>query len=313
MHRFAHAATRWLGHEIWNIGIVEQSASDIVARGITSPVHWLPPGSPWTFIADPFAVPTSDGQWLLFAEHMDYWKTKGSVWSGMPRSVAATPWVDLQPALDAVPHMSFPFAFSHAGIHYLLCETWEAGGASLYAVRDGRWRFEASINPMGRNPIDAVLFLHEDRWWLFCSHPGRGPNAELYLYHAGALGEVWQAHLANPVVRDVSRARMAGPIFSTESGLIRPGQDCSVTYGGALTLNRIVALDAGHYIEEPVRHIPPIPPYRHGLHTICPMGDRTVIDGKVWRVHALDPLRKVYSWHAKSRRRAALRSAAGSL
>jgi hypothetical protein len=204
--------------------------------------------------------------------------------------------------------MSFPFAFVEAGIPYLLCETWEAGGASLYACRDGGWRFETMINPLGRNPIDGVLLEHGGLWWLFCSHPRPGPQSELYLYYAEEFGGIWREHPSNPVVNDTSRARMAGPIFLSEFGLMRPGQDCSITYGGGICLSRIISLSPERYEEETIRRLAPIAPYHHGLHTICPIGDRTIIDGKVWEFHPLDPVRKVYTWAIKKGRRNALES-----
>lgn len=309
LNRRSAAALRWMGHETWNIGIVEQSASDIVHRGIISGVRWLPQGPRWTFVADPFALPLPDGEWELFAERMDYWKAKGTIWGCRIGPSQGPPWAALRPELETVSHMSFPFAFSEAGVAYLLCETWEAGGASLFARREGRWRFETSINPLGRNPIDPALFRQGDLWWLFCSHLDREPQSELYLYYAEALGDGWREHPANPVVRDASRARMAGPIFQSGFGLVRPGQDCSITYGGGLCFNRINFLSSDRYEEETIRRLPPIAPYRHGLHTICPAGDRTIIDGKMWKVDPLDLVRKIYSWRVKKGRRRALQRA----
>jgi hypothetical protein len=88
---------------------------------------------------------------------------------------------------------------------------------------------------------------------------------------------------------------------------MRPAQDCTKTYGGAVVVNRIVTLSETQYEEVPVRRIEPIAPYRQGLHTLCPAGPYTLIDGKRWRFHPLDPLRKLLSGRRTERRRRRLR------
>jgi hypothetical protein len=64
--------------------------------------------------------------------------------------------------------------------------------------------------------------------------------------------------------------------------LCRPAQDCSRTYGGAVTINRVARLTPTEFAEAPVGRISPAADGRYGdgLHTICPVGRLTVIDGK---------------------------------
>lgn len=294
---------RYTGHDLWNIGLVPQSAEDIARNGLTHPVQWLPRGRLWTFLADPFVLPEGNGTYRLFAERMDYVKGRGSIWSGVIQPEAGRQWVSLAPLLEADAHMSFPFAYTHQGQDHLLCETWETGGASLYARDAGGWRFKQMLAPGGITVVDAALHHDGERWWLFCCHPGRRPMENLYLYHAPDPIGPWCPHPANPVVRDRAGARPAGPLFRTVDGLMRPSQDCSITYGGALTIKRVVDLTPTTYREEVVRRIAPVRPYSWGLHHLCPAGDFTLIDGKAWRMHPLDPARKLLSIGRAGRRR----------
>lgn len=298
-------ARSYLGHWQWNLGLVAQSAEDILARGLAVPVRWLPPPPTWTFFADPFVLPEPGGV-RLYAERMDYRRGRGEIWSG-PLDTSAARWASLRPLLAEPAHMSFPFAFFRDGVPHLLCETWEAGGASLYSGHGGVWRPEGRIAPQGRAVVDGALHHDGARWWLFCGHPGADPDAALYLYHAAELAGPWTPHPANPVIRGAGGARSAGPLFTTGLGLIRPAQDCSRTYGGALVLQRVLALTPDEYREEPVRRLDPVVPWGQGLHHLCPAGAVTVIDGKRWRFHPLDPLRKAVSGWRTRRRRALLR------
>lgn len=300
---------RYSGHDIWNLGLVTQSVDDIVRNGITAEVRWLPRPPLWTFLADPFILRETDGTTTVLAERMNYRSGKGSIWSGRFDPAGGDAWVRFAPLLEGDAHMSFPFAFWHEGRAYILCETWEAGGASLYEREDdGNWRFKDLIRPGGRTVVDSVLH-HDDRhWWLFCMHPGRRPLENLFLYFSQSPFGPWQPHPGNPILCDRAAARPAGPVFATSQGLIRPGQDCSTTYGGALTLNRIVELSPTAYREEVLRRIAPHRPYGAGLHAICPAGDYTIVDGKRWRTHPLDPLRKLFSGGKSKARRSRLRA-----
>lgn len=58
------------------------------------------------------------------------------------------------------------------------------------------------------------------------------------------------------------------------------------SYGGAVALYAITRLNDYDYEEEEVhRLVAPPGDYPHGLHTLCPAGEITLIDGKRWRTH----------------------------
>jgi len=93
--------------------------------------------------------------------------------------------------------------------------------------------------------------------------------ADLLLFHADSPFGPWTPHPRNPVVSDVRSARPAGRLFRDGGMWIRPAQDCSRTYGGAITLRRITTLTTTDYHEEPVGHVAAdSPPGTSGPHTL---------------------------------------------
>jgi hypothetical protein len=81
---------------------------------------------------------------------------------------------------------------------------------------------------------------------------------------------------------DIRSARPAGTPFIFENVLYRPAQDCSVTYGGRVAVNRVVRLTPDEFVEETVCHVEPDAGgrYNAGLHTLSGVGDLTLVDGK---------------------------------
>jgi len=281
------------GVEDWNIGVVGQPAADVVRQGIVAPVRWLPKPSRWEMLADPSCHVRPDGGLTLFAEWLDHWTGRGEIWAAEIAAGGDPAGADFRPAVVTPVHMSYPFPFTDAdGSRWLTAETWEAGAAPLWHEVDGEWR-PASPLFSGRPVVDPTLWRGTDRWWLFCTFEDDLPNARLHLFHAAVPQGPWQPHPANPVKTDPGSSRPAGPLFEADGVLIRPAQDCSRTYGGGVVLNAVRRLDPEGFVEEACRRLAPVPgPFPDGLHTFCPAGQATLIDGKRWRFPALQLLCK---------------------
>ena len=303
------ACRRLVCREDWNIGVVDQPAADILRRGIVGEVRWLPKPAPWTILADPACRSLPDGGRTLFVEHLDYRIGRGEIWAAdLPpgRDPAEACFGPLQVAST---HLSYPFPFlDDRGRWCLTAENWEAGGAPLWREAAGAWQPAGQLFG-GRPVVDPTLWRAPDRWWLFCTFQDEAPNARLQLFHAPAPEGPWTPHPANPVKTDPSSARPAGPLFVVDGTLIRPAQDCSRSYGAAVVLNAVRRLDAAGFREEPVRRLEPVRgPFPHGLHSFCPAGEVTLIDGKRWRAHPLELARKLlFGLRARQRRRASHR------
>jgi hypothetical protein len=154
----------------------------------------------------------------------------------------------------------------------MLPESHDSGCIKLFRAVDFPYRWEFAGNLMEDIwAVDATIFEHEGRFWMFTGGKEKNGkiNSELFLYHADSPLGPWLPHAANPVVADASRARPAGQVFTHEGALLRPGQDCSQSYGGAIVLNRIDALSPTEYSETPIRTLGPAWfPAAKGTHTL---------------------------------------------
>jgi hypothetical protein len=273
---------RFLLAEYWNIGVVDQTTEDIAARGIAGPVRWLATPSHGTMLADPHCLVRPDGRRTLFAEYLDYRAPRGELWSADLAPGQDLAGAVFRPFLSTGFHMSYPQTFGADGEVFLICESWEAQGIPLWRDTGGGWE---PLPPIlaGRQVVDPTLFKWQGRWWLFCTFQDDEPDGRLHLFHAANPRGPWTPHPANPVQADPGCARPAGPIFMKGDVPVRPAQDCSRTYGGAVVLQEILELTADSYRERALRRLEPSSPsYPHGLHTLAPAGEVSLVDGKRW-------------------------------
>ena len=113
---------------------------------------------------------------------------------------------------------------------------------------------------------------------------GGARGDELNLYHADTPLGPWTPHKRNPVVSDVRHARPAGRPFKVGAFWYRPAQDCSLRYGYAIALRRIVRLDPNELVEEPATTLTPDwDPKVIATHTVNAVDGLTVIDVQLRR------------------------------
>jgi hypothetical protein len=121
-------------------------------------------------------------------------------------------------------------------------------------------------------------------------------DTHLYAAFSRELTGPYTFHPNNPVKTDVRSARPAGTPFYCDNSLYRPAQDCSLTYGGKIVVQRISKLSPETFEEEPVKVIGPFrnTSFSRGIHTLACAGDHTVVDGKKYvfdRYHFMQRLR----------------------
>jgi hypothetical protein len=101
------------------------------------------------------------------------------------------------------------------------------------------------------------LLQNNDRFWLFASLTRWNSTSwdNLSIFHASSLTGPWLPHAQNPVLLDARRSRGGGAPMMHNGVLLRPAQDCSRIYGGAITLNRIDVLNESDFSETEVGRI----------------------------------------------------------
>jgi len=187
-------------------------------------------------------------------------------------------------ALERDYHLSYPFVFEWQDDLYMIPETASVQAVELFRAErfPDRWQ---QVTTLMDNvaAVDPTICEHDGRMWLFANIGELGVSVEdeLYLFYSDSLFGPWHAHPLNPVVSDVRRARPAGRLFLRDGHLIRPGQDSSKTYGGAVVFNRVDVLTEQDYREMPAERIEA--DWRTGnLGTHCYTADSVyeVVDGR---------------------------------
>lgn len=239
--------------------------------------RWLPAarGHSW---ADPRLFGHGSSNWLFF-EQWQNGLTKGEIWRGLLRKDGSL--AEVRPCLRQPYHLSYPQLFEERGEIFLIPESEEAGGVDLFRARHfpDDWVLERRLIDVPC--VDPTTFWWRDRWWMIVSPQNvKGVAAISWLFSAPQLTGPWLVHPAGPVAASAESARGAGPIFSYESKLIRPSQDCGLSYGRALIFNEILSLDGEGYVENVIARVDAgWRPGLAGVHTYTRLNDWEVIDG----------------------------------
>jgi len=261
----------------WNVGIVPVSIDTIVGGAQLRDVRWYP-AFKGGWLADPMAQ-SVNGSVQVLCERMSLDTQKAHI---AAMSFNGKGWSDVRTAIDTGCHASYPYIFHFQGNAYCVPETFEANEVRLYRCVSfpDQWQLERTLLS-DISTVDNTIFEYEGRWWLLCT-TADATGHRLNAYYADVPFGPWRAHPRNPVKVDVRSARPAGAPFWYGGNLYRPAQDCSKTYGGRITINRIVQLSPTAFSEETVSHVEPDPaePYGRALHTLSFAGDYCVIDGK---------------------------------
>lgn len=259
----------------WNVGVVDAPIHRFVESSAIPEPRWLPRRGRKIFVADPFGLPDGSREWL--AEFYDHSTRRGVIKAIDPRA----PTVTTEPVIDIDGHASYPYLIDHDGEIYCLPQLESSEGIRVFrAVQyPTRWEQTAVLVP-GVAARDATAFEHQRRWWLFFTDAA-GPNTQLHVWWSDSFHGEWHPHPRNPVKIDVRSSRPAGTPFVRGETLFRPAQDCSRSYGGAVTICRVDVLTPTDFHETVVRVVRPLPGrYRHGMHTLSESGETTLIDGK---------------------------------
>jgi hypothetical protein len=242
--------------EQWIVALSsERDPGTAPRRTLQQPISVMVP-RPGHNHADPFLF-ARDGKTYMFFEH---WQAghRGAIHcaelgpDGVP--------TETRQVLACEYHLSYPFVFGWRDETYMLPETQQNKTVEVYRAIDFPWRWErAAVLLKDVAAADPTIFEYEGKLWLFVAGlSGAALNSsELSLFFCDSLFGEWQPHPGNPIVCDVRRARPAGALFTQAGVLIRPGQDCSVRYGCAITLNRVDVLSETEYREVPIATILP--------------------------------------------------------
>jgi hypothetical protein len=239
----------------------------------------LPP--PGRFYADPCVIEHEGEDHVFFEE----WRSdihRGVIsWMRRDGERFAPP----EQVLERPYHLSYPFVFRAGREIFMIPESGAARRIEMYRAVDFPQRWEpAEILIDGIAAADATVVEVDGTWWMFANvaEDESSKCDQLWIFHAGAVTGPWTPHVRNPVKIDVRSTRPAGSLFRRGGRLIRPTQDCSAAYGGAITLCDVTRLSRRDYAETEVgKLLPGWLPSNVGFHTLSSSRGLEVIDGKM--------------------------------
>lgn len=241
------------GGKAWAIGWrFDQSASLLDKH--EAPFQVISGGSSG-YLADPFPFRHGE-QDFIFVEQYLYSKNRGciAVVSLDRNGIASAPRI----VLEEPHHLSYPFVFAHAGQIWMIPESGAARNVALYRAVEFpyRWKREAYLIE-DIEGYDVTPLRHQEGFWFFVS-PRLWKSSSwdiLDLYHANSLTADWTRHTSDPALIDARFSRPAGAVIERKGGYLRPAQDCSRGYGGAVTFCRIDTISASEFSQTPVGRI----------------------------------------------------------
>jgi hypothetical protein len=264
--RWAIAARPWNGK---NISTTAKSQDAFKIR----------PNRPESWYADPFVFVENDKTYV-FCEEFSLATQKGTIAVSLaePDGSLSEPCVILEEDF----HLSYPFVFRHEGKIWMLPEAAQSDRVILYeAVQfPYKWaRHQTLISDC--KFYDPTLIRHDGSFWMLLTTTRWESSSwdNLEVYRADDMKGPWHPASQRPCLIDRRAARSAGATWFEDGQLIRPAQDCSVSYGGGLVICRVDKLDLSGYGQTAIGAVTASSGSKNfGIHTLNSVGALQVID-----------------------------------
>jgi hypothetical protein len=279
LRQVRHRIQRRNQTELWRVGI-RPIRDQGRAFCDTNGYQWLT-ARRGHWYADPFVLRCQDKD-VLFMEEYDEARRQGCIVCAYIDSSCQVAGV--QPVLQNRYHLAYPHVFEHGGEVFMIPDSGFNNTVELYHAVSFPWKWELVRILYSGPAFDTSVFPHEDGFWFFTSHvPDAGRHAaQLLLFHSSSVDGDWSMHPESPISHDARFARGAGRIFRRSSQILRPAQDGSQTYGGAVHFRRIEILNEREYAESADADITPAGISNAvGLHTYNRSATMEVIDCRI--------------------------------
>ncbi len=203
------------------------------------------------FVADPFMIKV-DSTWFMFFEVLNQQTRRGEI--GLATSEDTVNWKYEKIVLAEPFHLSYPYVFEWMNEYYMIPESHQANSIRLYKASKfpTEWSFVGNIKS-GASFLDASIFRHADKWWLFTETNPQHNFDTLRLYYADELLGSWIEHPKSPIITGNAHiARPGGRVLVMNDKIIRYTQDCQPDYGTQLRAFEITELTTTSYQEREI-------------------------------------------------------------
>lgn len=262
----------------WTIGLIEQPIEKIVESGRLEKPRLSVPVPSDRFYADVMGF-KQDGRLQLLFEELEYKKKFGYI--SCITIDDQYKIINKRKVFDTSSHLSYPFLFTDNQRIYCMPESSAMNRLELWKAESlpDTW-IKVTVLLEGMSVVDATLFKHEGKYWLFYTRRDNDFDPDLHLFIAWSdnITGPFHSHPRNPVKTSARSARPAGTMFNYKENIYRPAQNFTKTYGGSIILNKIIILTTEQFEEvETCELFSPEPRYPAGLHTLCVIDEKTVV------------------------------------
>jgi len=210
------------------------------------------------FQADPFIV-YKDDKHYVFYEELKFEDYHGYL-AVAELDTKQGKLINAKTILKLDYHLSYPQVFEEDGQFYMIPESAENSTVDLFECTSFPYEWKKKQTLLDNiQAVDSTLLKTNDTTYLFTSEKVKGANFddELCIYKSNnifiePLNKVYE----QPVVSDVSNARMAGKFIQKNGQIYRIAQDCGKRYGYRANINKVIQIENG-YKEEKVETINP--------------------------------------------------------
>ena len=182
-------------------------------------------------------------------------------------------------------HLSFPNIFKVEGTYYMIPESGDSHTVDLFECTAFPYEWKKKKTLIDNiQAVDTTPLKTEDGWYLFTTEivKGAGCNDELSIYKSADLfNKPFSKLYDEPVISDVTNARMAGHFIQQDNEIFRVSQNCGKRYGHQANINKIIQIENG-YKEEHVETLKP-EDRALGLHTYNQAHEIIVADMEIMR------------------------------
>ena len=211
------------------------------------------------FQADPFLVYKNE-KYYVFYEELKFEDYHGYL-KAAELDVENGKLINNKIILKLDYHLSFPNVFEENGTFYMIPESGESHSVDIFECTDFPyvWQKKQTLIDNIQAVDTTPLKTKDGNWYLFTSEIVEGASCddELTIYKStDLLNQPFTKLYQDPVISDVTNARMAGHFIQREGEIIRVSQNCGKRYGYQANLNKVIQIEDG-YQEELIETIKP--------------------------------------------------------
>jgi len=258
--------------------MMDEPVENFLTSRAVAAKSWLEIPQNEGFVADPFPWPGREG--ALLYERYSTQTGRGTIEARVRDKNVGHRTVPLP--LNIASHLSYPFTYAEADLVLCLPEMLWERRQLIYKLEPDAQPTVFGVVAEGVSMADPTLFRYGGFYWIAYNDVDLGLHENLCLRYATHLEGPWIPHPLNPVKMDVRSSRPGGTPFSVADTLYRPAQDCSLSYGCALVINKVITCTPLHYAEKPVARLTADPAGRYpdGLHTLSVTAGGVTFDSK---------------------------------